>query len=364
MSDEIKVLIVDDSRIFRGAVEEALKADPGIQVIGSVRNGVKALEFVAEKRPDVITLDVEMPDMDGLETLKEIEKVNASNPDLKPIGVIMLSSFTRKGSDITIEALSNGAFDFIPKPEGASANESVEVLRAELVGKIRAYSSRYLKNKVPPKSPSAATLTSRRPVTAAPKSSSSKVKAVLIGVSTGGPRALIDLLPDLCEKIDLPVLIVQHMPPTFTESLASNLNNKVSHEVKEAADGELIIPKRIYIAPGGKHMVMRKQNEGYVTVINEQPPERGCRPSVDVLFRSTGMVMGGDVVAVILTGMGDDGVKGISSLKRLGAYIIAQDEASSIVWGMPGSAVESGNVDYVLPLKEIAGKVSELVNKG
>lgn len=346
---KIKILIVDDSRIFRNAVAESLAAEADIEVIGSVWNGAKAIEFIRSQPPDLVTLDVEMPDMNGIETLAAIQKINADNKDSRPIGVIMLSSHTGEGADITIKALEMGAFDFIQKPEGQNLKESFEILRRQLVAKIRHFAAegfpRALTRPLPSPGPLPETI-SRLPAV-------SKVKGILIGVSTGGPRALAQMLPPLCEQVEVPIFIVQHMPPTFTQSLAKSLNSKCRHTVIEAKHHDIVQARHVYIAPGGRHMLLVKKRNEVMTVINDQPPVKGCRPSVDILFKSGATVYGPDVAAVILTGMGSDGTDGARFLKRAGAVIIAQDEASSVVWGMPGSACASGNVDQVLPLGDI-----------
>lgn len=354
-----KLLIVDDSRIFRSAVEECLSNEEDIEVVGSVWNGVKAIEFIQATPPDLVTLDIEMPDMDGLETLDAIQKINASKRNAKPIGVIMLSSFTRKGTDITVKALEMGAFDFIPKPETKNLKESIEILRHQLLVKIRNFATQriYLGTAVPH------IVIPRAPEIVPKASVPSRIRAILIGVSTGGPRALAEILPPLCEKIDVPILIVQHMPPTFTQSLANSLNAKCRYTVIEAKDNDVIRDRHIYIAPGGRHMLLMKWRQTVRTVINDQPPEKGCKPSVDILFRSGATVYGRDVIAIILTGMGVDGTAGARVLKRAGAYVIAQNEATSVVWGMPGSAQASGNVDKILPLDKIPSNIIAMTLK-
>ncbi len=357
MSSKTKVLIVDDSRIFRSIVEESLADEEDIEVIGSVRNGIKALEFIQSTRPDLVTLDVEMPDMNGLETLKAIEAINQSHDDLPPIGVIMLSAFTRQGAEITIEALEAGAFDFITKPETEKLENSLGLLSRKLKAKIRLFTSQH-----PDSATKSRFVVSKSPflnISRAPRST--HIQAILIGTSTGGPKALVTILPVLCQKVDLPIFIVQHMPSTFTESLANSLDRICSHTVIEVTETTPVQTHHVYIAPGGGHMLIRRQENKIVIITNQQPPEKGCRPSVDVLFRSAAPVFGGNVVAIILTGMGDDGVKGIGTLKRAGAEIIAQDESSSVVWGMPGSAIESGHVDIVLPLLKIPEAVARIV---
>ena len=354
---KIKILIVDDSRIFRSAVIESLAAEADIEVIGSVWNGTKAIEFIRSHPPTLVTLDVEMPDMDGLETLAAIQKINADNKDSSPIGVIMLSSHTREGADITIKALEMGAFDFIQKPEGKNLKESFEILRRQLVAKIRHFAAEgspaIFAKPLPVAGPLPVAL-SRLPV-------DSIIRGILIGVSTGGPRALTEMLPPLCEKVDVPIFIVQHMPPTFTQSLAKSLNTKCRHTVIEGTHQDVVRERHVYIAPGGRHMLLAKKRNEIMTVINDQPPVNGCRPSVDILFKSGATVYGRDAVAVILTGMGADGTEGARILKRTGAVIIAQDEATSVVWGMPGSACKSGNIDQVLPLGDIPAALADIM---
>ncbi|MCP4107042.1 MAG: chemotaxis response regulator protein-glutamate methylesterase [Desulfobacteraceae bacterium] len=368
MTIRTNILIVDDSRIFRSAIEESLAGESDITVIGSVRNGVKAIEFIESKHPDLVTLDVEMPDMNGLETLKAIQFINASGKNSHPIGVIMVSSFTRKGADITIKSLETGAFDFITKPEGKNFSESIEILHRQLVVKIRYFASgrisSLLSKKRKAKEQKKKDYRCPSPETQAPVCTSglSGIRAIFIGVSTGGPKALAEILPSLCEKTDVPVFIVQHMPPHFTQSLAESLNSKCRFTVMEGRNEDAVRERHVYIAPGGRHMLVRQNNGKIVTVVNMQPPEKGCRPSADVLFRSAAAVYGNRAVAIILTGMGTDGTKGAGTLKRAGAYVIAQDEETSVVWGMPGSAEASGNVDAVLPLGKIPDSVYALIN--
>jgi two-component system chemotaxis response regulator CheB len=354
-----KLLIVDDSRIFRNAVAESLAGEANIEVIGSVWNGEKAIEFIRSNPPNLVTLDVEMPGMDGLETLEAIQKINASQKGAKPIGVIMLSSHTREGADITVKALEMGAFDFIPKPEGRNLKESFEILRRQLVVKIRHFAAKSISAALqrPPEA--------RQPVfeDTSKVSVPSRIRGILIGVSTGGPRALTEMLPPLCKKVDIPIFIVQHMPPTFTQSLARSLHARCRYTVMEGKNNDLVRKQHAYIAPGGKHMLLTKRRNAVMTVINDQPPRKGCRPSVDILFRSGATVYGRDTIGVILTGMGADGTEGARILKRTGAIVVAQDEESSVVWGMPGSAKASGSVDKVLPLDKIPGALVDIMLK-
>ena len=362
MADPIKVLVVDDSRLFRTAVAESLAGEADVQVVGSERNGLKAIEFLRANAAgvDVVTLDLEMPEMDGLATLKAIRELNSSRPREREIGVIMLSAHTTEGAQSTIAALTAGAFDFITKPTGESPAESIASLRRQLPTRIRAYSARMrpalravaaVPRPVPapvPTSPGA------RPIPRA-----GTAQAVLIGVSTGGPRALLTMLPRLTQLVRLPIVIVQHMPPKFTASLADSLGKVCAHKVHEAVDGQPIEPGNTYIAPGGRHLVVRRTSPlSVVCGVNDNPPENALRPNVDVMFRSAAQVWGGNVVAVILTGMGADGTKGLAPLKRAGAPVIVQDEATSVVWGMPGSAAAAGLADQILPLEAIPDAVA------
>ena len=354
---KIKVLIVDDSLIFRSSIETALAGEEDIAIIGSVRNGVKAIEFIKSTRPHLVTLDVEMPEMNGLETLHAIRDINRADENLPPIGVIMVSAHTQKGADTTIAALEADAFDFITKPQTRSREESTEILRRQLLVKIRYFASKLISSTHPRYNARVSPTISRpsRPI------SISKIKAVLIGVSTGGPKALATILPPICEKIAAPIFIVQHMPPGFTLSLAQSLDSKCRHKAKEGRNNEPVRENHIYIAPGGSHMLLRRKGNQVNIMINEQPPENGTRPSADVLFRSAPIAYGSNTVAIILTGMGNDGTKGISTIKRAGGYIIAQDEETSVVWGMPGSAVSSGYVDVILPLNVIPDKLCTII---
>ncbi|UCG11923.1 MAG: chemotaxis response regulator protein-glutamate methylesterase, partial [Deltaproteobacteria bacterium] len=360
MKRKTKLLIVDDSRIFRNAIQQSLDGQDDIEVIGSVWNGAKAIEFIRLHRPDIVTLDVEMPDMDGLETLQAIQKINATNRQFQPIGVIMLSSYTQRGADTTLKALEMGAFDFIPKPEGKNPMENIEALRRQLVVKIRFFASiRISEGLARPRAETPRVAETRIDVSVSPRA----IKAILIGASTGGPRALLDLLPPLCEKVDVPIFIVQHMPPTFTQSLAKSLNSRCRYTVIEGSNDDVAQAQYVYVAPGGKHMLLKGRQQTVRTVVNDGPPENGYKPSVDTLFRSAATVYGGDVAAIILTGMGADGSEGAGVLKRAGAYVIAQDKDSSVVWGMPRSIAESGNADQVLPLDRISHAVVTMIRQ-
>ncbi len=354
----VTVLIVDDSRIFRSALEMSLSGLEDIKVIGSAFSGEKALELIAKERPRLVTLDVELPGMDGLETLKEILKINKSTPNEPPIEVLMLSAFTKKGADITMQALELGAYDFLTKPIGKSPEESLSSLKNILILKIRNFNSKTPQTNIG--APISQETTIRVPKPNYIINGIFSFDAILIGVSTGGPKALMNFLPILSEKVDVPIFIVQHMPPKFTDSFAKGLDSKCAHRVIEAIDDDIVASKTIYIAPGGFHMILRKMGTNIRTKIIDTEPENGCKPSADVLFRSAPQVYGGKLITIILTGMGNDGSKVLPALKRSGSQIIAQDEASSVVWGMPGSAVATGMVDLVLPLMEIPDAVKRL----
>ncbi len=354
MAGPARVLIVDDSRIFRAALAEALAGEEGVTVVGSVFSGEKALEFLRSTPADVTTLDVEMPGLDGLQTLEAIQRLNASRPPEAEIGVLMVSAFTRRGADVTVRALHAGAFDFVTKPNHPSASANLAELRRQLTTQIRLFMARRQVRSVGPAGEQA-------PPPPRLNRPPHPARAVLIAASTGGPRALDALLPDLCGRIDLPVLIVQHMPPGFTRSLADSLARRTGRRVVEAADGEPLRAGGVYVAPGGRHLLLRSQGGRLLTGLNDQPPENRCRPSADVLFRSAAAALGREAVAVVLTGMDCDGTAGLRPLKRAGAYVIAQDEATSVVWGMPGNVVRAGLADEVLPLGDIAAAVAFLV---
>lgn len=353
-NEKTKLLIVDDSLVFRKAVEAALGSDPTIDITASVRNGKLALEEIMKNPPDIVTLDVEMPEMDGLQTLYEIEKIN-SEGNKPSVSVIMLSAYTSEGADTTLKALDAGAFDFITKPASPSLEENISGLKKELFRKIACWKSHRRKGPVQ----------EIRKIAAKPvreQHQASGINAIVIGVSTGGPKALNEMLPSLCEATTLPILIVQHMPPTFTKSLAEQLDKKCSHTIVEGSDGMEVKEKFVYIAPGGRHMTVKNALESKVISINDMSPEGGCRPSVNMLFRSAADTYGSKCLGIILTGMGNDGTSGAGFLRNAGARIIVQDSESSTIWGMPGSAAAAGNVDYIKPLMEIPSEVQRIIS--
>jgi two-component system chemotaxis response regulator CheB len=301
-----------------------------------------------------VTLDLNMPGRSGLETLSDIRKLNAARPDLPPVGVLLVSALTERGAAVTVEGLARGAFDFIRKPDGPDEKANSAALRQELLEKIGLFAQRRSRSgsTVPPPP---------RLVAVTPSARAGRYQAVAVGSSTGGPEALARLLPELTRQASVPLFIVQHLPQGMTRYFAESLERKCSYRVVEATDGATAEPRTAYVAPGGRHMVLRKQAGRVAIGLNDQPPENGCRPSVDVFFRSAADAYPRSVIAVILTGMGTDGARGLGPLKRSGAYVIAQDEATSVVWGMPGSAVATTQVDQVLPLEAIGPAVAALL---
>lgn len=354
--DPIRVLIVDDSPFMRKALERMLTTED-IQVIGSARDGEDALEKIPQLKPDIVTLDVEMPRMDGLACLKRIMA------DF-PLPVLMVSSLTQEGATATLEALAAGALDFIPK-ETSLASTSILQIQQDLQEKVRklARSPRFRKAaprpaaSAPPAAPGArpALQAPPRPAAAGAGLAASPVAEVLaIGCSTGGPKALQDLLPGLPKSLPVPVLIVQHMPASFTKPFAERLNGLCQVAVKEAEHGEPARPGTVYIAPGGLHLNYRQRGAQPYLELNPEPASSLHRPSVDVMFLSLAQECTKQLLAVILTGMGNDGAKGMEALKAKGAHTLAEAEESCVVYGMPRAAFERGCVDQVAPLPEMA----------
>ena len=366
----------------------ALLHHEDIEVVGTASNGILALEALSRSEPDVVTLDVEMPEMDGLTALKEIKKIRPSIP------VIMFSKLTQRGAKITIDALTNGASDYVGKPENVQDLEATyAILESDLIPKIKNLCSS--KNKIEGQAPSlrdrgiarreqqaqvmgqAVTKFEVKPaiheapvkmpetvVTEAIKileqNPSRRIDAVVIGVSTGGPAALITLFSGLKTPLKVPVFIVQHMPPKFTEQLASRLTDMCATPVSEPSEGQEALPGQAFIAPGGFHLYLRRKGTKVTMHLNEDPPENSCRPSVDVLFRTAAQVYGKNLLSVVLTGMGSDGLKGAQEILLNGGAVIAQDQETSVVWGMPGAIVEANLAEKILPLDKIADELTFL----
>jgi two-component system, chemotaxis family, protein-glutamate methylesterase/glutaminase len=341
----MRVLVADDSVLFRRLMSEVLAEIPGVEVVGQARDGREALEIIRTSRPDVVTLDMEMPGLNGLQVLEALEQ-SAHKPC-----VIVVSSGSYEDGLQTISALRRGAVDFITKPVAPD----IAATRKALHAKIEPLLALFTVRNTPPEI---------KPVTFVPVAAS-KPGMVVIGVSTGGPNALADLIPALPGNLNIPLFIVQHMPPHFTRSLAESLDQKSALHVKEATDKELAQPNTVYIAPGGQQMRLVPSLNGQPMIrISDDPPENNCRPSVDYLFRSVAASWPGQALSVILTGMGSDGLQGVRMLRESGSVSIAQDANTCVVYGMPRAIVDAGLAHHILPLSHIAGMISSLVNGG
>ena len=346
---KLRALVVDDTALYRKVIKDILESITGIEVVGTAPNGKIALMKVEQLKPDMLTLDVEMPEMDGLETLRNLRRL----PE-KP-AVIMVSSLTHRDAEVTLQALQLGAFDFIAKPSGANVLANMAELKQQFIPKIEALLKRY----IPPP-----TEAPKPPVSFSPPQGHKprvllRPRIVALGVSTGGPKALADVIPRLPKDFPAPIVIVQHMPPVFTKALAESLDKKSALTVVEAEDGMVIQPGYVYLAPGGKQMKVAANGQAKIK-ITDDPPENHCKPSADYLFRSVYHAFGNRTLGVIMTGMGKDGTEGLKLLKSKGAYVLAQDEASCVVFGMPMEAIKAGVVDEVLPLNQLAEKITRI----
>lgn len=356
--EKVKVLIVDDSAVIRKVLGDFLALDPDVEVVGTASNGKIALDKIELLKPDIITLDIEMPELDGLETLKRLRQGHPKLP------VIMCSSLTATGAAQTLDALALGASDYVTKPSSHGANTR-DVVGDELLRKIKGLAMR---------EPARAGATASRlahlaqgranPLRHDAAGSRTPAEIIAIGVSTGGPNALGEILPKIPRDMPVPILVVQHMPPLFTRLLAERLDAQSQLTVVEGENGQEILPGHVYLAPGGLHMeVKRVLGRNYIA-LHEGPPENSCRPAVDVLFRSVGHAYGKGALGIVLTGMGQDGLKGSQVLKDAGGRIIAQDRETSTVWGMPGAVVEAGTASKVVPLSSVPGEILFAVAPG
>ena len=353
--NRIRVLIVDDSVVIRRLVTHALEEDAALEVVGFASDGVIALARIPQLNPDVITLDIEMPEMDGLQLLRHVRK------EYPQVRVVMFSTLTERGAAATLEALALGADDYVAKAANAgSLDRSMAALRAELIPKIKQFFRLPGREEPCPRRPLTQPSIPRIP----PLRALREWKVLAVGVSTGGPMALSAMMPLLPADFPLPVVIVQHMPPLFTRLLAERLQTATSLRVEEASDGSPVLPGGVLIAPGDYHMQLRTHGGEIRVALDQSPPENSCRPAVDVLFRSVGQVYGGAAISVILTGMGQDGLRGTEVLKAQGAFVIAQDESSSVVWGMPGAVVAAGLADRVVPLQAVVPEILKQIGRG
>ncbi|MBD2185045.1 chemotaxis response regulator protein-glutamate methylesterase [Planktothrix sp. FACHB-1355] len=351
---KIRLLIVDDSVMVRRRVSEVLSNDPALEVAGVAANGQIALAKIAQVNPDLVILDVEMPEMDGLETLAAIRKTYPNLP------TIMFSAFTERGATATLEALSLGAKDYVTKPfQMGSIEAANQHLRQELIPKIKVFCGESIETTTLNSDRDLKTssinqqLTYRKRAIRNPK----PIEAIAIGVSTGGPNALAAILPQFRADFPVPILIVQHIPPMFSQRLATRLNARCQIPVIEGFDGAKLEPGTAYIAPGDFHMSVDRLGSIVQLRIHQSPPENSCRPAVDVLFRSVAQTYGAGALAVVLTGMGHDGLRGCEGIRSAGGQIFVQDKASSVVWGMPGFVAKAGLADKMLPLDQIAAEI-------
>lgn len=378
----IKILVVDDSAFMRKVLSDLFKSQPDFEVVDIGRNGAEAVEKVKQHSPDVVTLDVEMPVMDGLTALEQIMAV-------KPTPVVMVSSLTKAGADATIKALSLGAVDFVAKSAGSisrideiekdllqKCREAAGVSGNRLRATVAAVKPVILPERTAPAAPEkplmvqkVLTVDKAAPSMTRTTSVSSVISGVddwivAIGTSTGGPRALQEVLTRLPGNLPCPTVIVQHMPPGFTKSLAERLNTLSELTVKEAADNDKLVAGTVYIAPGDFHLTLRRETSGTYVKLNKDPAIGGLRPAVDPMMVSVAETYGTKAVGVILTGMGHDGAKGMKAIKRLQGRTIAEDQSTSVVFGMPKAAIEAGVVDSILPLQQVAEGIVQCLKKG
>ncbi|MCF6248754.1 MAG: chemotaxis response regulator protein-glutamate methylesterase [Desulfobacula sp.] len=361
--ETIKALVIDDTIVYRKIVGDVLKEIPGVEVIGTANNGKIALSKIASLKPDLITLDIEMPEVNGIEVLEKLKDMPNA-----PIAV-MLSTLTQQGSEMTIKALELGAFDFVPKPSEGKMAENMKKVKDAILPIIEGFkrrkaTQRKIRERIHQKPVQSKAGVTKKTISTIKKSAiPAKSEIVGIGISTGGPNALTKMIPMLPANFKAPILIVQHMPPLFTASLANSLNNKSNLQVKEAENGDIVEPGRVLIAPGGKQMKIVAAADGITRKIKitDDPPENSCKPSVDYLFRSIAQYYVGRSTGVIMTGMGSDGSKGLVQMKNSGSTVIAQNEETCTVYGMPKEPTESGIADVIAPLDKIAEEIVKTI---
>jgi len=359
MPKKIKVLIIDDSALIRQLLQEIMKGDPMLEVVGTASDPLIAREKIKKLAPDVLTLDIEMPKMDGITFLKNLMR-------LRPMPVIMISTLTEAGADVTLESLEIGAIDFISKPK-VDVAEKLQVYADDIINKIKVAAGARVRSYSDANLPSVNEKLSADAILAKGKArkvsklSGASGKLIAIGSSTGGTEAIKEVLIRL--PADSPAVVIsQHIPEAFSAPFAKRMNSCTAMTVHEAQDGQAILQGNVYIAPGSKHLLIERSASGYVCRLNDGPPVNRHKPSVDVMFRSVTQSAGANAIAVMLTGMGDDGARGMKEMHDAGSPAIAQDEKTSVVWGMPGEAVKHGGVDHILPLEKIAEKLMQLAD--
>ncbi|WP_380164601.1 chemotaxis response regulator protein-glutamate methylesterase [Jannaschia sp. R86511] len=363
---KIRVVSVDDSVVVRRLVSDVLQTDPDIEVVATSSNGRLGVEAVRRLRPDVVIMDIEMPVMTGIEAVREIRTTDRRTP------IIMFSTLTERGARATFEALDAGATDYVTKPGQASAvGNGLESVRRELIPKVRALAGRPARPGAPAPRSALAAARAAAARTAVPAQAAAgagrgpvllrRPSLLAIGSSTGGPEALANVLGALPASLPVPVVVVQHMPAEFTQLLSERLDRTCAIRVQHAVDGEPLVPGTVVIARGGRHLEVAREQGRLVSRLSDAPPENFCKPAVDVLFRSVAHAVGGGVLAVVLTGMGSDGTAGAVDLATAGATLWAQDEATSVVWGMPGSLVGAGLAGSVMPLPAIGPAIVHAV---
>ncbi len=369
MKRPYRILLADDSVTVRRLLSETLSRDPQLEVCLAARDGQEAADQFAKLKPDVVLLDVEMPVMDGIEATVAIRRIDSRVP------IVMFSSLTSEGGEATLDALQHGATDYVTKPTRAGhLQNAIRHIEQELIPKLKHWGewhhnrhSTIAKAVTKPAAPKGSGLVLRRAsvladkAAGAPARGSSRIDLVAIGASTGGPNALAEVLSVLPKQFPAPILITQHMPPLFTTLLANRLNEVCPLAVREAVDGAEVLPGEVWIAPGDRHLVVQRDGTSVRLRLDLSPPENSCRPAVDVMFRSIASVYLNRTLAVVLTGMGQDGTVGCRLLREQGSRVLAQDQASSVVWGMPRAVAEAGLAERILPLNELGSEINRLV---
>jgi len=353
---KIRVLVVDDAVVMRKLITETLRCDPDLEVVGIAANGKIALQKIPQVNPDLITLDIEMPEMDGLSTLREVRRLYPK------LAVIMFSTLTQRAASATLEALTLGANDYVTKPANiGSVTEGMARMEQELIPKIKVHCRHLRHSEAAQSGPNALPPVRTPPAVLTPRPG--PIEIVCLGTSTGGPNALAEVFAGLTPDFPVPIVMVQHMPPLFTAMLAERLTSHSPIPCHEGADGQVVERGHAYLAPGGRHMEVQRIGARTVLRLHDGPPENSCRPAVDVLFRSVTGNYGGAVLGVVMTGMGQDGLRGCEIIREKRGHIVVQDEATSIVWGMPGAVANAGYADRILPLQLIAGEITRRVRK-